>query len=43
MRRFKSAWTLFFRMWESLAIRQLGVLESAGSNPAILTDYCGVA
>ena len=25
-------------MWESLAIRQLGVLESAGSNPAILTE-----
>jgi hypothetical protein len=25
-----------FRMWESLAIRQLGVLEIVGSNPAIL-------
>jgi hypothetical protein len=25
-------------MWESLAIRQLGVLENAGSNPAILTE-----
>ena len=29
--------SIIFRMWESLAIRQLGVLESAGSNPAILT------
>jgi hypothetical protein len=26
------------RMWESLAIRRLGVPESAGSNPAILTE-----
>jgi hypothetical protein len=24
-------------MWESLAIRQLGVLEMVGSNPTILT------
>jgi hypothetical protein len=25
-------------MWESLAIRQLGVLENVGSNPTILTS-----
>src|SRR3712207_1572203 len=31
-------------MWESVAIRRLGMPESAGSNPAILTDlYCPVA
>ena len=32
------------RMWESLAIRQLGVLEIVGSSPTILTDrlWCGV-
>ena len=32
------------RMWESLAFRQLGVLEIVGSNPTILTDrlWCGV-
>ena len=38
MRGFKSPWTLCFRMWESLGIRQLGVLESVGSNPTILTE-----
>jgi hypothetical protein len=38
MRGFKSPWTLSLRMWESLGIRQLGVLESVGSNPTILTD-----
>jgi hypothetical protein len=32
-----------FRMWESLAIRRLGVPESAGSNPAILTGTGGRA
>jgi hypothetical protein len=26
-----------FRMWESVAIRRLGVPESVGSNPTILT------
>ena len=29
------------RMWESLAIRQLGVLEIVGSNPTILTGMPG--
>jgi hypothetical protein len=28
-----------FRMWESLEIRQLGVLENVGSNPTILTEF----
>jgi hypothetical protein len=37
MQRFCDLCGDLFRMWESLAIRQLGVLESAGSNPAILT------
>ena len=27
------------RMWESLAIRQLGVLENVGSSPTILTFF----
>ncbi len=36
--RFCDLYGRFFRMWESLAIRRLGVPESVGSNPTILTD-----